>query len=114
VQGEYVHADTPEIVFYHDVSEEAQKAAIAKLKHHSARAFTDEVTYEPWHDIPSMYFFCETDKAIPLPIQQQMAQMLGAAVPTFTSDASHSPFLSQPQKVVEGLEYAVKVSQSKK
>jgi methenyltetrahydromethanopterin cyclohydrolase len=57
-----------------------------------------------------MYFFCETDKAIPLPIQQQMAQMLGAAVPTFTSDASHSPFLSQPQKVVEGLEYdALKV-----
>ncbi|PVI02277.1 alpha/beta-hydrolase [Periconia macrospinosa] len=112
--GDYSHAATPEIVFYHDLSDEAQKAAIAKIKHQSARIFTDEVTYEPWHEIPSMYFFCEADKALPLPIQQQMAQMLGADAPSFKSVGSHSPFLSQPQEVVEGLEYAAKVGQSKK
>ncbi|KAF2845689.1 alpha/beta-hydrolase [Plenodomus tracheiphilus IPT5] len=112
--GEYGYAATPEVVFYHDLNEEAQKTAIAKLKHQSARVFTDEVTYEPWHDILSMYFFCEGDKALPLPVQQQMAQMLGADTPTFKSVGSHSPFLSQPQEVVEGLEYAAKVGQSKK
>lgn len=61
-----------------------------------------------------MYFFCEADKALPLAIQQQMAQALGADAPTFTSVGSHSPFLSQPQEVVEGVEYAAKVGQSKK
>lgn len=109
-----MYAATPEVIFYHDVSEETQKTAIAKLKHQSARIFTDAVTYEPWHEIPCMYLFCETDKAIPLVVQQQMAQMLGADAPTFTSAASHSPFLSQPQEVVEGVEYAAKVGQSKK
>ncbi|KAL1796701.1 hypothetical protein ACET3X_005241 [Alternaria dauci] len=112
--GEYAYAGTPEIVFYHDLSEEAQKTAIAKLKHHSARAFTDEVTYEPWHEIPSMYFFCEGDIALPLSVQQQMAQLLGADAPSFKTVGSHSPFLSQPQEVVDGLEFAAKVGESKK
>lgn len=61
-----------------------------------------------------MYFFCKADKALLLPIQQQMAQMLGKDAPTFKSVGAHSPFLSQPQEVVEGLEYAAKVGQSKK
>jgi hypothetical protein len=113
-QGDRVYAGTPEIIFYHDLNEEAQKTAIAKLKHHSERAFTQEVTYEPWHEIPCMYFFCENDKAILLPAQQQIAQMLGADAATFTSVASHSPFLSRPQEVVKGVEYAAKVGQSKK
>ncbi|EMD85837.1 hypothetical protein COCC4DRAFT_170513 [Bipolaris maydis ATCC 48331] len=112
--GDYSYAATPEIVFYHDLNHEAQKAAISKLKHQSARIFTDQVTYEPWHEIPSMYLFCEADKALSLPIQQQMAQMLGADVPTFTSIGSHSPFLSQPQEVVQGVEYAAKLGQDKK
>lgn len=101
-------------MFYHDLSEGAQKTAMAKLRHQSARIFTDEVTYEPWHEIPSMYFFCETDKALPLAIQQQMVQMLGADASTFKSVGSHSPFLRQSQEVVEGLEYAAKFRQSKK
>ncbi|KAJ4287560.1 hypothetical protein N0V90_012263 [Kalmusia sp. IMI 367209] len=112
--GDYVTAATPELIFYHDLNPEAQKTAIAKLKHQSARIFTDEVTYEPWHEIPSMYIFCEEDKALPLPIQQHMAQTLGADVPSFKSVGSHSPFLSQPEEVVEGLEYAAKVGQQKK
>lgn len=101
-------------MFYNDLSDEAQKTAISKIKHQSARIFTDEVTYEPWHEIESMYFFCKADQALPLPIQQQMAQMLGPDAPTFTSVGSHSPFLSQPQEVADGLEYAAKVGQGRK
>ncbi|RMZ67766.1 signal peptide protein [Pyrenophora seminiperda CCB06] len=114
IDGDYGYAATPEVVFYHDLDEVAQKAAISKLKHQSARIFTDEVTYEPWNEVPSMYFFCENDKALPLQVQQGMAQMLGADTPTYKTVGSHSPFLSQPQEVVEGLEYAAKVGQSKK
>ena len=61
-----------------------------------------------------MYFFCKADKALLLPIQQQMAQLLGADAPTFTSVGSHSPFLSHPEEVAEGVEDAVKFGQNKK
>ncbi|EUC40445.1 hypothetical protein COCMIDRAFT_108796 [Bipolaris oryzae ATCC 44560] len=112
--GDYCYATTPEIVFYHDVDDGPRRSAIERLKRQSARIFTDEVTYEPWHEILSMYFFCENDKALPLPIQQQMAQTLGQDAPTFKSVGSHSPFLSQPQEVIEGLEYAAQLGQSNK
>lgn len=113
-QGEYCRAETPEAIFYHDVDAAGQQKAIAKLQHISACVFTDEVTYEPWHDMPCMYFFCEDDQAIPLPIQQQMAGLLGQDAPTFKSVGSHSPFLSQPKEVVEGLEYAAKAGQERR
>ncbi|KAF7555887.1 hypothetical protein G7Z17_g1828 [Cylindrodendrum hubeiense] len=111
--GDYVHADTPEVVFYHDLEPEDQKNAVAALKHQSAPVFTDGVTYEPWHDIDSMFFFCDADQALPLQVQQGMAAMLGPDAASFHTKGSHSPFLSQVQEVVDGLEYAAKVGQEK-
>ncbi|KXJ87929.1 Alpha/beta hydrolase fold-1 [Microdochium bolleyi] len=112
-EGNYVYPDTPEVVFYHDVEPELQKQAIAKLKHQSAPVFTDPVTYEPWHEIDCMYFFCDGDKALPLPVQQQMATFLGPVAASFHTKGSHSPFLSEVQEVVEGLEHAARVGQEK-
>lgn len=112
-QGNYVYADTPEVIFYHDMNSEAQKKAISALKHQSAAVFTDVVTYEPWHDIECMYFFCDDDRALPLLVQRQMAQMLGPCAATFHSVASHSPFLSQVGDVVKGLEYAADQGQQR-
>ncbi|TQN67538.1 Methylesterase 1 [Colletotrichum shisoi] len=110
-EGNYVHALTPEEVFYHDVEPEVQKKAIEELQHQSAVVFDDVVTYEPWRDIDSMYFFCDDDKAIPLVVQQNMAGLLGPNAITHSSKASHSPFLSKPGDVAEGLEIAAKVGQ---
>ncbi|KAI8675769.1 AB hydrolase-1 domain-containing protein [Fusarium keratoplasticum] len=112
-EGDYVYADTPETIFYHDVEPEAQKKALDALKHQSGRVFTDTVTYEPWRDIDCFYFFCDGDQALALPIQQHMASLLGPDAASFHSQGSHSPFLSQPQEVVEGLEYAAKVGLEK-
>ena len=61
-----------------------------------------------------MYFFCEQDQALVLPVQQHMASMLGESAASFTCSGSHSPFLSMPDKVAEGLEYAAKVGVEKK
>lgn len=113
VQGDYGYADTPESIFYHDLEPTAQKKAIAALKHQSARVFTDTVTYEPWHDIETMYFFCDADQALPLAAQQGMAALLGPDATSIHLRGSHSPFLSQPQEVVNGLEQAVKTSLEK-
>ena len=113
MKGEYSYAATPEKVFYHDLDSEGQKTAISKLQHQSARIFTDRVLYEPWHDMLCTYLYCEADQALFLPIQQHLAQSLGTNAMTFTSVGSHSPFLSQPQEIVEGVEYAVKVALEK-
>ncbi|KAL1633581.1 hypothetical protein SLS58_011033 [Diplodia intermedia] len=114
MDGDYCHADTPEQIFYHDVEAEGQKKAVGKLKHQSARIFTDEVTYEPWHEIECMYFYCEADQALPLPIQQAMAKALGDKAVSYTSVGSHSPFLSQPKEVVDGIEFAAKAGQERR
>ncbi|KAI6756004.1 hypothetical protein HG530_011740 [Fusarium avenaceum] len=113
VEGDYVYADTPESVFYHDMEPEDQKRAIAKLKHQSRQVYVDVATYEPWHDIECFYFFCDDDQAIPLPVQQGMAAQLGPDAASFHSKASHSPFLSRTHEAVEGLEYAAKVGLEK-
>jgi hypothetical protein len=60
------------------------------------------------------YLFCEADQALSLEVQQHMAQALGPNAVTWTSAGSYSAFLSQPQEVVEGVEYAVKVGLEKR
>ncbi|KAM0560042.1 hypothetical protein ACHAPJ_004001 [Fusarium lateritium] len=105
-QGDRVYADNPEEVFYHDLSGNALQEAMKTLTHQSARVFTDTVTYEPWHDIECMYFFCDDDKALIPVAQEQMAGLLGPKAVHFHSKASHSVFLSQIDDTVKGLEYA--------
>ncbi|KAF6827091.1 hypothetical protein CMUS01_09151 [Colletotrichum musicola] len=109
----HVYANTPEEIFYHDVEPEAQKAAVAQLQHQSAPVFSDVVTYEPWHEIDSMFLICTEDKAIPLGIQEAMAGSLGPNGFSYTVKASHSPFLSLPAETADGLEHAAKVGQER-
>ncbi|RFN44926.1 hypothetical protein FIE12Z_10821 [Fusarium flagelliforme] len=111
VEGERVYADTPEEVFYHDMSADEQKKAVSALEHECIRAFTDEVDYEPWQDMHCLCFICEEDKAIPAAIQEQMAGILGPDAVIFRSRASHSPFLSAVQDVVDGVEKAAQSGQ---
>ncbi|KAF4445657.1 hypothetical protein F53441_10606 [Fusarium austroafricanum] len=108
VEGDYVYADTPENVFYHDVDTELQAKSIAALKHQSRRVYVDPVQYEPWHEIPCFFIYCDEDRAIPLAIQENLAKLLGPNSGSFHIKASHSPFLSLPKETVEGLELAVK------
>ncbi|CZS94156.1 related to signal peptide protein [Rhynchosporium agropyri] len=112
-KGDYVTPDSPEEVFYHDMSPSEQQKWIARLKHTSAAVFAGKSTYQPWDHMPCTYIFCEDDKAIPLTVQQGMAGSMGAGVSTFSIKASHSPFLSTPQKVVEGIELAAKAGLEK-
>lgn len=88
------------------MSADAQKKAVDALQHECIRAFTDVTDYEPWQDIHCLYFVCDEDKAIPAAIQEQMAGILGPDSIIFRSKASHSPFLSAVQDVVDGIEKA--------
>ncbi|KAJ6038728.1 alpha/beta-hydrolase [Penicillium canescens] len=103
----YCRSSQQETVFYHDITPEAQATAIPKLKPHAKPSFLEPATFEPWHEMPSMYLFCDKDAALPLSIQEGFAQTLGNPV-TFHVDASHSGFLSKPEETADGLELALK------
>ncbi|KAG4440609.1 hypothetical protein IFR05_003926 [Cadophora sp. M221] len=104
-----------EKVFYHDMSPSEQEKWITQLSHTSAAVFSGKSTNEPWHHMPCMYIYCGEDKAIPLIVQQGIAGSMGADISKFSIsiEASHSPFLSVPDKLVEGIELAAKVGLSK-
>ncbi|OAA70656.1 hypothetical protein ISF_02630 [Cordyceps fumosorosea ARSEF 2679] len=57
-----------------------------------------------WRAIPTTYIFCEEDQALPLAVQEVMVRRVerdGVAVRRFSLKASHSPFLSMPDKVAD-------------
>ncbi|TDZ71783.1 hypothetical protein CTRI78_v001767 [Colletotrichum trifolii] len=114
IDGDKVYADTPEKIFYADVDPVLQAKAIAELSWQSKRVFSDPATYEPWNEgIEVMYFHCREDQAIPLATQEAMAAQFPAGYTTFYANTSHSPFLSRPDLVIEGVELAVTNGQAK-
>lgn len=101
-----VHAMTPERIFYNDLDEAAQQKWAAQLKPFSYKCFYSKLTYAGWRDIPSTYFYCLQDQAIPIEAQRGMVEGSGIQFRTETLDASHSPFLSMPDKVAAGVRRA--------
>jgi pimeloyl-ACP methyl ester carboxylesterase len=94
---------------YHDFPKDIQETAISQLhKHIAVGAFRTPATYEPWHDIPTVYIFAEKDKCLPLELQKEgLAALIGNYTP-FLVNSGHSAMLSKPERVVEGIELAVK------
>lgn len=58
--------------------------------------------------MPCSYIFCDDDAAIPLFVQEGIAGSMGSDITTFHISSSHSPFLSQPEKLVEGIEFVTR------
>lgn len=105
LQGEFITASNGTQVFYADVANEALvEEAVAALKPEPARIFSDDNTYEPWNNgVEVGFFFTEQDQAIPLATQQSMAAQFPSGYVSYTMNSSHSPFLSMPEKVTEGV-----------
>ncbi|CAG8088946.1 unnamed protein product [Penicillium olsonii] len=108
----YCWSSSAEQIFYHDMSEEEQQKAIAKLQPQPQKSFNEPATHEPWHEMPSMYLFCDQDQALPLPAQENFAKNLIDPV-THHVNGSHSAFLSVPDEVIDGLELALKEGQQR-
>lgn len=92
-------------IFFQDLTPEHAAQVTRTLAHHSAQTFLGAQGYAAWRDIPSVYVFCTQDRAISVQDQRDMvnaARRAGArAVETVTLEASHSPFLSMPGRVVD-------------
>jgi hypothetical protein len=64
------------------------------------RTGSSPLTYEAYRVIPAAYIFCTEDRAFPLAGQQNVVQTTGIQRTT-SLRASHSPFLSDPNGVVD-------------
>ena len=72
----------------------------------AAALFADASHYEPWsNNIPCSYIFQTLDNALPLNLQQGMAQQLSLAPNplTATIEAGHCGFLSVPERLLGAL-----------
>jgi pimeloyl-ACP methyl ester carboxylesterase len=90
--------------FYHDCSDEDAARAAARLRPQPARAFgmSFELAPERFGRVPRHYVECREDRAIDIATQRAMHARMPCTVHTL--DASHSPFLSMPDRLVEVLE----------
>ncbi|KAJ5949976.1 hypothetical protein N7454_001560 [Penicillium verhagenii] len=96
----------PDKIFYNDCTPSQVDSAVAALRPHSYQCFHTICTYAAWKHVPSTYLYCLQDAAIPLPVQKMMVEGTadGFGMKTETLDASHSPFISQP----DGLTAAIR------
>lgn len=112
-KDDYCHANDAADTFYNDLPADEQQKWVSKLTHTSRAVFEGASSYEPWHDLPCMYILCDKDHAIPIALQEKMASLLGNDRLSFRCDASHSPFLSMPDKVADACELAAKAGGEK-
>ena len=94
----------PENMFYGDLDEETQRRCMDALRPQNYRlVFCSRAVYPAWQYIPTTYLYATQDQALTFEMQKGMverAKSMGVDIRTETLEASHSPFLSMPAKVV--------------
>ena len=94
----------PHTRFYNDLSPETARPYVAKLQPQGFLAFDQDVPPYDLADIPSIYLACANDNALPPATQERVVKLLGQHCAVEWCDASHSPFLSKGDLVVELVE----------
>lgn len=82
---------------YYDVDPELAKMDASRLKHHTRPLLLVPQIYAAWRCIPTTYLLCKGDRMIPYEMQCKLIKDADVPITTFTCDAGHSPFLSQPE-----------------
>ncbi|KAI9737421.1 MAG: hypothetical protein M1834_009575 [Cirrosporium novae-zelandiae] len=96
-----------------DIPPAEQQKWAALISYTSAAAFEGKTTYEPWHDMPCMYLFCDEDEHLTPPVQEGMAKLMesgsgGRGVAKYHIKGWHNSFLSLPGEVAGGVEAAAR------
>jgi pimeloyl-ACP methyl ester carboxylesterase len=87
--------------FYHDCDPATTATAVAQLQPQSAASLTTPATRAAWKHTPSTYVVCADDRAISPSLQRFLAQRCTDVIELA---ASHSPFLSMPDRLANELE----------
>ena len=96
---------SPQQFFYHDLKPEDADYHTSQLTNQSLKSLFEggEHTYPGWMDVPSWYIGTVEDQGLPVVAQRMivgMAREMGGNVEHRELQTSHSPFLSQPARVV--------------
>ncbi|TDD63223.1 alpha/beta hydrolase [Kribbella antibiotica] len=83
---------------YGDVDDATAARAIALLRPEPPAIFDASPAKVTWHDTPTTYVVCSNDKTVSAALAERFA---ARCTTTETWPTSHSPFLSQPEKVAE-------------
>jgi pimeloyl-ACP methyl ester carboxylesterase len=86
-------------LFYSDCDPETKEWARSKIRSQSAATVLEPVARPAWRRVPSTYVVCTNDMAMFADIQRNVFAPRASEV--IELQASHSPFLSQPQAVAE-------------
>lgn len=102
----------PRELFYHDLPQEEAEYWVSQLTPLSLKALFEggEHAYAGWKDAPAWYIGTIEDRGLPVVLQRMqigMARAMGGVVEHRELATSHSPFLSQPDEVVELVREAV-------
>ncbi|KAM0746208.1 alpha/beta-hydrolase [Meredithblackwellia eburnea MCA 4105] len=95
----------PVEMFYHDVPKDEVDHWVSQLKPQSLKALFEgsEYVYSGWMDVPTWFIGTLEDRGLPVVAQRLavgMAREMGGNIQHRELQTSHSPFLSQPDKVV--------------
>ncbi len=97
-----IDPDMAPAVFYHDCAPDITTAATARLCPQPVTPQETPLWPKAALGLPRHYIICTEDRAIPPAYQAQMARNLPPQAVT-TLNASHSPFLSMPDKLATRL-----------
>jgi pimeloyl-ACP methyl ester carboxylesterase len=81
---------------YHDCDAKTQQDAVSQLRPQSLASFGCPPRAAAWREKPSTYVVCSDDQGVPLALQRSIAARCTSVVEL---DASHSPFLSTPERL---------------
>lgn len=84
-------------LFYGDCDAQTQRAATERLRPMPVAPFTEPVGEPGWRAFPSTYVVCAHDGALPPELQRDV--FAPRADEAIELEASHSPFLSQPERL---------------
>lgn len=91
-----------------DLSAEDREKWAKEMTYTSAALFASPALYEPWaNGVACSYIFTADDGAIPLAVQQGLAQQLGPEAKTASLKANHSPHVSMPEELVKAIESVI-------
>ncbi len=88
-------------IFYNDCDPGVAAGAAEHLQPQATATFAGVVTEAPWKHTPSTYVVCTDDNAVVPSLQRWLAQRCTNVIEL---DASHSPFLSMPDRLADILE----------
>ncbi|KAK9781027.1 putative AB hydrolase-1 domain-containing protein [Seiridium cardinale] len=102
----------PGDVFYHDLQGANREAAIASLGKSPTITHFTALTHLAYLYHPVTYLYCTEDKALPFVVQRMIvdngSRQYGVKFGEENCGASHSRFLSMPDKVLEVVQHVIR------